>query len=67
MYKELKKQIITWLFEHQHTWQRINSCVKEFSPYIYNKDGEFLIGGKDTYNFIKQADELIYSEEYYRK
>ena len=67
MYKELKKQIIQWLFDNENVWQRTNSCIEEFKPYIYNKDGEYLIGGKDTMIFIEEAEELIYSQDFYKK
>ena len=65
MYKELKQQIIQWLFDNENMWQRRNSCIKEFEPYIYKKDGNFLIGGKDVVLFIEKAEKLIYSEEFY--
>ena len=61
MYKELKKQIIQWLFDNENVWQRTNACIEEFKPYIYNKDGNYLIGGADTVLFIEKAEKLIYS------
>ncbi|MDN6292526.1 MAG: hypothetical protein L0J35_05585 [Tetragenococcus halophilus] len=60
MHKELKKQIVSWLLENENRWQRVNSCSNEFSDYIYNQQGEFLIGGEDVYEFILEADKLIY-------
>lgn len=61
MYKELKKQIINWLLEHENEWQRVNSCRQAFKAYIYDSDGECLIGGEDVSDFIEKADALIYS------
>lgn len=61
MLKELKKVIIEWLLEHENEWQRVNSCVKEFRPYIYDSTGNYLIGGQQVAEFIKNADKLIYN------
>lgn len=60
MHKELKKAIIKWLLEHEDRWQRLNSCTKEFRNYIYDDEGNYLIGGEDVSNFIREADNLIY-------
>lgn len=60
MKKELKKQIIDWLFSNENAWQRLNACTSEFKDYIYNSKGEYLIGGADVNNFIKEMDKLIY-------
>ena len=54
---ELKRKIIEWIFENINEWQIINSCVDTFREYIYNANGEYLIGGEDVYNFIH--DEII--------
>lgn len=58
--KKLKEKIIQWLLENENAWQRINSCTKEFRLYIYDDKGNFLIGGEEVYNFIKEADKLLY-------
>lgn len=63
MYKELKQQIVDWLFEHENEWQRTNACVKTFREYIYNSEGDHLIGGEDVYNFIRSVEDLIYEKE----
>ena len=60
MYKELKKAIILWLLDHENEWQRVNACREEFRSYIYNADGNYLIGGEEVANFISQADKLLY-------
>ena len=60
MQKELKKEIIKWLLENENEWQRLNACTKEFRNYIYNDEGNYLIGGEDVSNFIEEADDLIY-------
>lgn len=64
MYKELKKEIINWLLEHENEWQRVNACVEAFRPYIYNADGNHLIGGAIVSQFISEADKLLYGSNY---
>ena len=62
MNKELKKEIISWLFENENRWQRVNSCIEDFKKYIYNSKGNYLIGGKEVSEFIKDTDILIYKK-----
>lgn len=57
---ELKKAIIDWLFNNKNEWQRINACTEYFRPYIYNADGNYLIGGEEVSEFITNANKLIY-------
>lgn len=61
MHKELKKEIIKWLLENENKWQRLNSCKEEFRNYIYDDEGNFLIGGEDVSDFIRNANNLIYN------
>lgn len=63
MYKELKKAIIDWLLEHENEWQRVNSCHDAFREYIYNAQGNYLIGGETVSNFISAADKLLYGSK----
>ena len=62
MNKQLKKEIVNWLLNNENKWQRVNACVEEFKYYIYNPDGNYLIGGKEIANFIKKAENLLYGE-----
>lgn len=62
MYKELKKQIILWLLEHENEWQRLDTCINEFRNYIYDNNGNYLIGGEIVSNFIKNSDKLLYGK-----
>lgn len=62
MHKELKRAIVSWLLDNEHKWQRINACHEEFRAYIYNHDGNYLIGGKEVSCFISDADKLIYDK-----
>ncbi len=60
MNKELKKEILKWLLENENHWQRENACRKIFRAYVYDSDGNYLIGGKVISDFISEADKLIY-------
>ena len=62
MYKELKEEIIKWLLDNEFEWQRVNACHEYFRPYIYNSEGNYLIGGKIVSSFIEKADKLIYGK-----
>ena len=61
--KELMKEILLWLIEHQNEWQRIIACIDEFRNYIYQDNGNYLIGGENVVKFIEKADKLIYGDE----
>lgn len=61
LHKELKKQILLWLLEHAHEWQRVNACADAFRAYIYDAAGGYLIGGEAVRDFISAADKLIYN------
>ena len=60
---ELKKAIIDWLFDNKNVWSRENACREYFRPYIYNAEGNYLIGGKEVSDFISEAEKLIYGKE----
>lgn len=60
---DLKKAIIDWLFEHENSWQRRIVCYDTFKTYIYDSLGNYLIGGKDVYDFIAMADDLIFNTD----
>lgn len=62
MYKELKQKILQWLLDHENEWQRTNSCREQFRPYIYDAEGNYLIGGEVVSDFITEADKLIYGK-----
>ncbi len=63
MFKELKQAILNWLLENENEWQRINACVKAFRAYIYDENGNYLIGGQIVSEFIKDADKLLYENQ----
>ena len=60
MYMELKKAIIDWLIENKNKWQRVTACHEAFRQYIYNNEGNYIIGGKVVSDFISAADDLLY-------
>ena len=63
MYLELKKAIINWLVDHENEWQRLNACTAHFRRYIFDEDGNYIIGGEIVCDFIKRADELLFGEK----
>lgn len=61
MNKELKKAIINWLIENENEWQRTNACTENFRNYIYDNNGNYIIGGETVSTFVRDAEKLIYS------
>lgn len=59
MKPQLKKAIIDFIFEREKDFQINNAVTQKFRPYIYDPDGNFLIGGDEVYEFIKDAIKLI--------
>lgn len=61
MKTELKKVIITFIFDHEKEYQLNNATTNKFRPYIYTSEGNYLIGGEEVSNFIGDAIKLIKS------
>lgn len=59
MRTELKKAIIDFIFEKEKEFQINNAVTQKFRAYIYDADGNYLIGWEDVYEFIKNAIKLI--------
>ena len=59
MNKELKQAIINFIFDNSKDFQLHNAVVSKFKAYIYDPEGNYLIGGKDVANFIDEAIKLI--------
>lgn len=59
MRTELKKAIIDFIFENEKQFQINNAVTQKFRAYIYDADGNFLIGGEDVSEFIYKAIKLI--------
>lgn len=62
MKTELKKAITDFIFEKEKEFQINNVVTKKFRSYIYDTDGNYLIGGKDVSEFIDNAIKLILSK-----
>ena len=59
MRKELKKAIIDYIFENEKEFQLTNSVRTKFRAYIYDGEGNYLIGGKEVSEFIREAIKII--------
>lgn len=59
MHTELKKAIINSIFDGISNFQLTNFMVDKYRAYIYDANGEYLIGGKEVYQFIYDATKLI--------
>ena len=64
MYKELKAEILKWLLKHENEWQRVNACREAFRQYIFNVEGNYIIGGQTVSEFITEADKLLYGRSF---
>lgn len=62
IHRELKRAIIYWLLDHEYEFQRVNTCMNHFKAYIYDADGNYLIGSEDVYKFIIETDKVIYGK-----
>lgn len=58
MNNELKDAIIKTVQENTNEFQLTNFIVGNFREYIYNKDGEYLIGGEQVAQFINNFIKL---------
>lgn len=59
MHTELKKAIINSIFDEISNFQLVNSIVDKYRAYIYDAKGEYLIGGKEVYQFIEDAIKVM--------
>jgi len=59
MKTELKKAILNRIFENENEFQLTNNTIDKFRAYIYDERGDYLIGGADVVEFIKNAIKLI--------
>lgn len=59
MKKELKQAIVNYIFDNEKQFQLHNSTVQKFRVYIYDTEGEYLIGGEDVAEFIQDAINLL--------
>lgn len=59
MNKELKKAIVNYILDNSKEFQLTNATTEHFRPYIYDSKGNYLIGGEDVANFIREAIKLL--------
>lgn len=59
MLTELKKAIFDYIVENENQRQRLNRAVSHFKMYIYDENGEFLIWGREVYDWICKINDLI--------
>ena len=59
MHKELKKAIVNFIIENDKEFQITNATMENFRPYIYDSTGNYLIGGHEVANFIRDAIKLF--------
>ena len=59
MRNELKKAIIDYIFENYNVFQLNNQTTQHFRDYIYDRKGDYLIGGVEVMDFINNAIRLI--------
>jgi len=58
----LKKEIIAYIFDNSKEYQLVNATIEQFRPYIYDSTGNYLIGGEDVSQFIRDAVKLLISK-----
>lgn len=61
MNTKLKRAIITWVLDNLDEFQIHNAAVRQFTPYIFDSHGRYLIGGEDVLEFITRSIDLIQS------
>lgn len=59
MKKELKQVIIQFIFDNEKDFQLHNAAIHKFRNYIYDDTGNYLIGGKEVSEFIKESIKLL--------
>lgn len=59
MLTQLKKAIFDYIVENENQRQRLNNAVSHFERYIYDEKGEFLIWGREVYDWICKINDLI--------
>lgn len=58
MNTELKRTIVDYIFDNQDVFGLHNVTTDKFKAYIYNDEGNYLIGGEKVTEFIGQAVKL---------
>lgn len=59
MRMELKEVITKYIIENINDFQIVNNTINHFREYIYNSEGNYLIGGQEVANFIKNMIDIL--------
>jgi hypothetical protein len=59
MHTELKKAIIDYIFQNPKEHQLNHATTEKFKAYIFDSEGNYLIGGPTVTEFIFDAIQLI--------
>ena len=59
MQYSLMQAILNYLIDNRNEFNLHNATTKQFRPYIYDDQGEYLIGGEQVSQFISDAIKLI--------
>lgn len=59
MHIKLKQAIVNWLIDNRECYRRNAACREEFRQYIYDKNGNYIIGGEEVSNFITNIEEIL--------
>lgn len=55
----LKRAIVDYIFNNYELFGLVNVTNDKFKAYIYDSNGEYLIGGKEVANFIQKVAKLV--------
>lgn len=55
----LKKSIILYILENINEFQLVNATIENFREYIYDDKGNYLMGGQEISDFIRDACKLL--------
>jgi hypothetical protein len=56
---QLKKAIIDYIIENYNLFGRLRHTIDKFNRYIFDENGDYLIGGKEVIEWIESIDKLI--------
>ena len=59
MQYQLMQAIFNYLIDNRNGFNLHNATTEQFKPYIYDDQGNYLIGGEQVGQFISDAIELI--------
>lgn len=60
---ELKKAICEWICDNISEFQIYTACTKKFRNYIFDDEGNYLIGGEAIADFCNNAIDLIIEKQ----